>query len=86
MDEALTDASIVTVARAARALHMDRSCAVRWMRRHGLIVDIEGRQRVVWGSLMGVLREQISHQADLAAAGRPVRPRSFGGRSRVSLA
>ncbi len=85
MDEALTEASIVSVARAVRALHMSRSCAVRWMRRHGLIVDIEGRQRVIWGSLMAVLRSQVDHQADIAAAGRSIRPVALLGRPRRCL-
>jgi hypothetical protein len=84
-DKPLNESDVVTIARAARALHMNRSVAARWMRKHGLVVNLDGRQRVVWGSLMRVLEAEVGRQAALQNGGQAARTPKFRGMNRVRL-
>lgn len=63
MDGALTRATVLTVAAACRALRMREGDARRWLREKGLIREVAGRRRVVWGEIldaMGAAEEEAA--------------------------
>ncbi len=73
----LTDASLVTVGAAVRALRVRRSVAVGWLREHDLIRTVAGRERVIWGDVLAAVRGGSLER-------RTVRP-SFRGMPREAL-
>ena len=69
------EGELVTVARAARALHLRKSLAAEWLRTNKLVVTVAGRERVIWGDVLRVIR-----------GGGPPAPRpSFRGLPRERL-
>jgi hypothetical protein len=73
----MTDASLVTVGAAVRALRVRRSVAVAWLREHDLIRTVAGRERVIWGDVLAAVRGGTLER-------RTVRP-SFRGMPREAL-
>ena len=53
--EGLTRACLLTVSEAVRALRMRDRDARLWLHRHGLVLDVEGRRRVLWGAVLDTL-------------------------------
>ncbi len=51
----LSRETLVNLTRAARLLGMRDADARRWLRRHGLILSLDGRPRVRWGAVLDVL-------------------------------
>jgi hypothetical protein len=84
-DQPLQDFDLVSIARAVRAMRMDRSAATRWLRRHGLILMIEGRQRVLWGSVVDTLKGEVERQALVAQGGKAPQLGRFKHLNRVNL-
>jgi hypothetical protein len=52
----LTEASLVTIGVAVRAMRVRRSLAVAWLREHQLVRNVAGRERVIWGDVLRVIR------------------------------
>jgi hypothetical protein len=75
--KSLSPTDVVSVSVAARALHIRDSVAAGWLRKHGLVLQIAGRQRVIWGDVL----EAARHHAPAAASERTRRPATNAVRS-----
>lgn len=65
------DADVLTVAEAARRLKLRRADCQAWLERLGLLVDVAGSSRVVWGSVIQVLQAKPEPPKQAARGFRP---------------
>ena len=49
--------AVLTVAQAARALHMREADARDWLESQGLVLCCAGRRRVIWADVLRTLRQ-----------------------------
>lgn len=52
----LSPASVLTVREAVRELKLRRDDGIAWLNEHGLVRDVAGRQRVIWGDVLDAIR------------------------------
>lgn len=51
-----TPATVLGLTAAADELPMGHGAAVKWLREHELVHDLDGRQVVIWGDVLEALR------------------------------
>jgi len=52
----LSPADLLTIEEAVAELGMRRAAAVTWMKKHGIIRQVAGRQRVIWGDVLAAIK------------------------------